>query len=270
MNTSATYTYKHPRAAIASDIVVFGYDGCQLHILLIERGGEPYKGMWALPGGFMLMDETIEECARRELREETSVSGAYLRQFGVFSDIHRDPRGRVVTVAFLALVSKADYHLLAGDDASRAEWFVHDELPPLAFDHNKIINEGLKHLRDLIATRPVVLHLLDKRFSIAELQRLVETITGEEYDRRNFQRRLIHSNLLRPEGTEPDSGSRPATLYSVRPEVYDDSDDDFCESQNCMSCKPEPKGSLPDNDIESMQDKRLSRAMREGLNFFKF
>ena len=244
MNTSATYTYKHPRAAIASDIVVFGYDGYQLHILLIERGVEPYKGMWALPGGFMLMDETIEECARRELREETSVSGAYLRQFGVFSDIHRDPRGRVVTVAFLALVSKADYHLLAGDDASRAEWFVHDELPPLAFDHNKIINEGLKHLRDLIATRPVVLHLLDKRFSIAELQRLVETITGEEYDRRN--------------------------LYSVRPEVYDDSDDDFCESQNCMSCKPEPKGSLPDNDIESMQGKRLSRAMREGLNFFKF
>ena len=90
MNTSATYTYKHPRATIASDIVVFGYDGYQLHILLIERGVEPYKGMWALPGGFMLMDETIEECARRELREETSVSGAYLRQFDVFSDIHRE------------------------------------------------------------------------------------------------------------------------------------------------------------------------------------
>lgn len=265
MNTSATYTYDYPRPAVTSDVVVFGYDGHQLHILLIERGVEPYKGLWALPGGFMRMDETIEECARRELREETSVSGAYLRQFGVFSDVHRDPRGRVVTVAFLALVSKSDYRLLAGDDASQAEWFVHDELPPLAFDHNKIISEGLKHLRDLIATRPVVLRLLDKRFSIAELQRLVETITGEEYDRRNFQRRLIQSNLLQPEGTEVDSGSRPATLYSIRTSEHKDFDnDECCYSETCMACEPKPEPETP------TASKRMSRAMREGLNFFKF
>lgn len=261
MNENATYSYRYPRPALTSDIVLFGYDGWQLHILLIERGLEPFKGLWALPGGFMRIDETIEECARRELREETAVSGAYLRQFGVFSDVHRDPRGRVVTVAFLALVSKSDYQLAAGDDASKAEWFVHDELPPLAFDHNKIIAEAMKHLRDLIATRPVVLKLLDKRFSIAELQRLVETITGEEYDRRNFQRRLIQSNLLQAEGAAHDGSSRPATLYSVRPEV---SADDECEDCVCGCCE------MPPESQTSKSNQRLSKALREGLNFFKF
>lgn len=263
MSHTTTHTYEYPRPALTSDIVVFGYDGRQLHILLVERGLEPFKGLWALPGGFMHIDETIDQCAQRELREETSVSGAYLRQFGVFSDVHRDPRGRVVTVAFLALVSKSDYQLVAGDDASKAEWFVHDELPPLAFDHSKIIAEAMKCLRDLIATRPVVLRLLDKRFSIAELQRLVETITGEEYDRRNFQRRLIQSNLLQPEGTTHDGTSRPATLYSVRPEVsaeaIDDSDDCVCD---CPDMAPDPQ--------KPQCSHRVSRALREGLNFFKF
>lgn len=261
MNESKPYSYAYPRPAVTSDIVVFGYDGRQLHILLIERGLEPFKGMWALPGGFMRMDETIEQCARRELREETSVTGAYLRQFGVFSDIHRDPRGRVMTVAFLALVSKSDYRLLAGDDAARAEWFVHDELPPLAFDHDKIIAEAKVYLRDLIATRPVVLRLLDKSFSIAELQRLVETITGEEYDRRNFQRRMIQSNLLQAEGSAADCGTRPTALYSIRPEVFSnnapEADEPCCSDDIC-------------GEENRTRNRRLTKALREGLNFFKF
>lgn len=311
MENPKSYTYEYPRAALTSDVVVYGYDGRLLHILLIERGLEPYKGMWALPGGFMHMDETIDQCARRELREETGVSGAYLRQFGVFSDVHRDPRGRVVTVAFLALVTKSDYQLIAGDDAARAEWFVFDELPPLAFDHYKIIEESRKFLRDLIATRPVVLKLLDRKFTIAELQRLVEIITGETYDRRNFQRRLIQSDLLQSEGTANDgSGSRPAALFSVKPEAYmavdepcpDDDDDDeitcemtmekfynnplkasdsfcaepdsliriedhcFCNARS-IACEEEDAEQAP---TEHSKTRRLTKALREGLNFFKF
>lgn len=210
------YCYEYPRPAMTSDIVVYGYDGRQLHILLVERGCEPFRGKWALPGGFMRMDETIEECAARELREETGIADAWLRQFGVFSAVGRDPRGRVVTVAFLGLISKTDYRIIAGDDAASAAWFPVDELPPLAFDHDSIIGFSRKRLRELLATEPVVFRLLDSKFSLAELQRLVESLTGENYDRRNFQRRILQSNMLASEGCEEDSPSRPASLYSIR------------------------------------------------------
>lgn len=277
------YTYDYPMPALTADIVVFGFDGWQLHILLIERKLEPYKGMWALPGGFMHIDETIEKCAARELAEETGVRGAYLRQFGVFSDVTRDPRGRVVTIAFLALINKSDYRLIAGDDAARAEWFDLDRLPPLAFDHSDIVAVGRQRLRDLIATRPVVLKLLDKRFSIAELQRLVETITGETYDRRNFQRRLLQSGLLQDEGPVSEPGStRPAHSYSLAlPEEDEDSIGtcaEDCESEDLnfnaadLMNSVHQVGSKPSEGTAQANStsKRLSKAARQGLNFFKF
>lgn len=217
------YCYRYPRPSLTSDIVVFGFDGRQLNILLVERGVDPFKGSWALPGGFMKMDESIEQCAARELAEETGIQGAYLRQFGVFSSVHRDPRGRVVTVAFLALVSKSDYRIIAGDDAASAAWFGADELPPLAFDHADIIDSARTHLRDLVATRPVVVNLLDRKFSIAELQRLVEIITGETFDRRNFHRRMTQAGTLRPEGlSDEPTAARPANLYSLAPEAEEE------------------------------------------------
>src|SRR5574344_1109445 len=129
------YCYKYPHAAITTDSVVFGFDGKALHVLLVERGGEPFKGDWAIPGGFIHMDETVEEGALRELEEETSVDHLYLEQFHVFSGVNRDPRERVITVAFFALVSKNDFKVLAGDDANKAQWHEWNHLPPLAFDH---------------------------------------------------------------------------------------------------------------------------------------
>lgn len=267
-----TYTYQYPRAALTADIVVYGFDGFQLHILLIERGVAPYKGYWALPGGFMNMDETIEQCAARELSEETGLTGAYLRQFGVFSSVDRDPRERVVTVAFLGLVSKSMYRLTAGDDAAKAEWFAIDKLPKLAFDHDAIVERARTCLRDLIAIRPAVLQLLDRRFSIAELQRLVEIITGETYDRRNFQRRLIQSELLRNEGTASEPGAaRPAMLYSVLPPDCSESEDPFKSTADCDDLDDE----TCDYICESMPElkskpARLSKALRKGIDFFKF
>lgn len=191
-----SYTYKYPHAAITADCVIYGFDGERLKILLIERGLEPCKGMWALPGGFMKIDETIEETARRELFEETGLRNVYMTQFKMFSKVDRDPRERVVTVVFMALVRPADYQLVAGDDASNALWFDERFLPPLAFDHAEIIEEAHRYLEELLRLKPIAFELLNKTFSLGELQRVYEEINRTSYDRRNFQRKAVQSGLL--------------------------------------------------------------------------
>ena len=215
------YHYKYPHAAMTTDSVVFGFDGKCLHILLVERGGEPCKGMWALPGGFLNMDETVEECAARELKEETSVDNIYLEQFHVFSRVDRDPRERVLTVAFLALVRKADYHVIAGDDANKAMWFEADQLPPLAFDHREIIAMARQRLQTILQTRPIAFRLLDEKFSMAELQHIFEAINGVAYDRRNFARKMASSGFLRDEGISTVAvHNRFPRLYSFDEDAY--------------------------------------------------
>lgn len=194
------YTYKYPHPAVATDCVVFGYDGRNLHILLVERGIEPYQGSWALPGGFLKMEETVEECARRELEEETNLRDIYLEQFHVFSAVDRDPRERVLSVSYLALVRKADYCVIAGDDAARAEWFAIEKMPYLAFDHKRIIDMAREKLQQILRYKPVAFNLLDRKFIMSELQRLYEIINGTQYDRRNFQKKMIATGLLQDEG----------------------------------------------------------------------
>lgn len=191
------YCYAYPHAAITADMVVFGYDGKGLQILLVQRGGEPYKGMWALPGGFMKIEESIEECARRELEEETNVKDIYLEQFHVFSRVGRDPRERVVTVAFLALVRKSDFHVIGGDDAAKAEWFKPHELPPLAFDHDEIIATAHKALQDRLKVSPIAFRLLDDKFTLPDIRRIYEAVNGTTYDSRNFYRKVMASGILK-------------------------------------------------------------------------
>ena len=206
---------------MTADCVVFGFDGKQLHVLLIERGLEPYKGSWALPGGFMKIDETVEQCALRELKEETGVEDIYLEQFHVFSAVERDPRERVVTVAFLALVRKSDFRLIAGDDAAGASWFELGKLPPLAFDHHDIIDMARKRLPELMRTKPIGFKLLDEKFSMNELQRLYEAVNGTTYDRRNFARKMSSTGLLRDEGVSPVAAhNRFPNLYSFDEKAY--------------------------------------------------
>lgn len=192
------YSYEYPRPAMTSDCVIFGFDGRALRILLIERGVEPFKGYWALPGGFMRMDETIEQCAARELQEETGVSNVFLEQFHTFSSVDRDPRGRVVTVAFIALVRPDDYEVAGGDDATMAIWFDASMLPPLAFDHQEIVAKAKEYLRDALKTRPIAFQLLNEVFSLDELRKVYEVINGTTYDRRNFQRKALQSDILMP------------------------------------------------------------------------
>lgn len=188
------YSYEYPRPALTADAMVLTFNGKGLEILMIQRGIEPYKGSWALPGGFMKMDETIEQCTARELEEETSLRNVYLQQFGCFSTVDRDPRGRVVTVASYALVRKSD--VKGGDDAMDARWFEIDSLPELAFDHHIIINKGLERLKEDIHFRPVGFQMLEETFSMSELQHIYEAILNRSFDRRNFAKKMLTTQIV--------------------------------------------------------------------------
>ncbi len=219
--THEGYAYQYPRAAVATDCVIFGYDGQQLQVLLIERGVEPFKGEWALPGGFLKMDESVEECAFRELREETSLEPVSLEQFGVFSAVDRDPRGRVITIAFYALVKKE--HVQGGDDAASAQWFGIDRLPALALDHAAILQEARQALKRDIHHQPVAFRLLAEHFTMPQLQRLYETILGVRFDRRNFQKKMIATGVVQEESEAVlHNGHRPSKLFSFNLFKYDE------------------------------------------------
>ena len=211
-----SYCYRYPHAAVTADCVVFGFDGKRLFLLLVCRGGEPFKGAWALPGGFLDVenDRDIEECARRELEEETNARDIFLRQFHVFSDIGRDPRERVITVAFLALVRKDDCEIREGSDAARAGWFPVDELPPLAFDHAKIVAAARQRLQELLRISPIAFRLLDNQFVMSELQTLYELINDTKYDRRNFAKKMIATGMLSL------CGETGGSAHSRRPHLY--------------------------------------------------
>lgn len=171
------YHYKYPHPSVTTDCVIFGFDGTRLNVLLIERGNDPYKGCWAFPGGFLNMDESALEGAKRELYEETGLRDAYIHQFHAFSAPDRDPRERVISIAYFALVRLTD--VKAGDDAAKAQWFPLDEMPPLAFDHDKMLREALKALRRMIHFEPIGVELLPENFTKTQLQSLYEAILGK-------------------------------------------------------------------------------------------
>jgi len=206
------YQYKYEHMAVTTDCVIFSYEDRELKVLLIRRGADPYKGQWAFPGGFLRMTETAKEGALRELKEETSVTDAPLRELGVFSDIDRDPRERVITIAWYALVKPSE--VVGGDDADEAAWFSIDRLPPLAFDHKKIFETAMERLKRDIHFEPVGFDLLDDTFTIPDLQRLYEMILGTTFDRRNFQRKLLATGILDAVEEEPAPGSKTAHLVT--------------------------------------------------------
>ncbi len=215
------YTYEFPRPALTVDCVVFGFDGRELQILLIRRGIEPFLGAWALPGGFVRMDEDLEDAARRELAEETGLHDIFLEQLQTFGAPGRDPRGRVVSVAWYALV-RPDRHLARGDtDASEAAWFPTAGLPPLAFDHAHILRTALDRLRGKIRYQPVGFELLPERFTLGQLQTLYEAILGRPLDKRNFRKKLLAFDFLIPLDAFTGGAHRPARLHRFDRRKYD-------------------------------------------------
>ena len=199
------YQYKYEHPAVTTDCVIFTYEDWKLKVLLVKRGGEPYKGEWALPGGFLRGDETAREGALRELKEETALEASAIGELGVFSKPDRDPRERVITIAFYALVKPSKVQ--GGDDADEAAWFPIDSLPQLAFDHADIIHAALERIKRDIHFEPIGFDLLDEEFTIPDLQRLYEIILGVKFDRRNFQRKILSSGILE-EAEDPVEFSR--------------------------------------------------------------
>ena len=197
------FTYKYPRPAVTTDCVVFGFDGHDLKVLLIERGNEPYKGYWAFPGGFLNMDENATQGALRELEEETGLKLNYIKEFGTFSDVNRDPRERVVSIAFYALAKKAD--VKGGDDAAKAQWFALNEVPHLAFDHDYMLRKAMQKLKEDIHFEPIGFDLLGDTFTMPELQRLYEAILGVQFDLRNFYKKMLQTGILEEIDEEPQS-----------------------------------------------------------------
>ena len=218
-NEGLKYSYKYPHPSVTTDCVIFGFDGVKLKVLLVERGMAPYKGRWAFPGGFLNMDESAEEGALRELKEETGLEGAYIRQFHTFSNPQRDPRERVITIAYYALVRMQE--VKGGDDASDARWFALDEVPPLAFDHDQILRKAEKTLRQQIHFEPVGFELLPEKFTIKQLQNLYEAILDMRFDRRNFYNKMRRLGMLELTGdTANPSQRREANLFSFNAGKY--------------------------------------------------
>ncbi|MGI5860627.1 MAG: NUDIX hydrolase [Myxococcales bacterium] len=216
-----SYTYEHPRPALTVDCVVFGMDDEDLKVLLIERGVEPFKGRWALPGGFVQLDESLEDAARRELKEETGLEKVFLEQLYTFGEPGRDPRGRVVSVAYYALVKLADYTVQAATDASGAAWFPVWDTPSLAFDHGRVLETALERLRGKVRYKPLGFELLPPKFTLTQLQRLYEKILERPLDKRNFRKKVLAMDLLiETDEVEQDVAHRAARLYRFDQKKY--------------------------------------------------
>ncbi len=221
------YCYKHPRPSVTTDCVIFGYDQLQLKVLLIERGIEPYKGKWALPGGFVREDETTEQAAARELSEETGLKNIFFEQLYTFSNVDRDPRGRVITVTYFALVNIENFKPVAGDDAKNARWFPVKEIPKLAFDHEMIFRKALYRLKSKIKWQPVGVELLQDKFTLGELQSVYEAILEIKLDKRNFRKKILKTEvLIQLDEKQKNVAHKAAYLYKFDKKKYEQLEND--------------------------------------------
>jgi 8-oxo-dGTP diphosphatase len=219
---SSAYTDDYPRAALTVDIVVFALDANDLNVVLIQRDLDPFAGQWALPGGFVRVDETLEHAARRELDEETGLRDIFVEQLYTFDAVDRDPRARVVTVAYYALVNLVGHNVRAASDARNAAWFALGALPPLAFDHERILAAAYDRLRGKVRYQPIGFELLPPKFALRELQRLYEVILDRRLDKRNFRKKTLSMDILvELDEIEKDVAHRAARLYRFDKRKYD-------------------------------------------------
>jgi 8-oxo-dGTP diphosphatase len=214
-------TYEYPRPALAVDAVVFGLDDEDLKALLIRRDLDPFRGRWALPGGFVRVEESLEAAVRRELREETGVTQLFLEQLYTFGDVERDPRDRVVTVAYYALVKLSDHRITAATDARDAAWFAVSEARGLAFDHDRILAAALERLKGKVRYQPIGFELLPPEFTLSQLQRLYETVLEKPLDKRNFRKKILGMDfLVALDEVQKDVAHRAARLYRFDRKKY--------------------------------------------------
>jgi 8-oxo-dGTP diphosphatase len=210
---------KNEKHSITTDIVIFTIREDKLKVLLVKRKYDPYKDKWAIPGGFVRTNESLEDAAKRELEEETGLKELYLEQLYTFGEPKRDPRGRVITVAYFALVNSEGIGLRAASDAVSAEWFPISKLPALAFDHKEILDYAIKRLRWKFEYTTVAFSMLPKKFRLSELQSLYEIVFDKQFDKRNFRKKILSLNILEEEEVMRDVSHRPPQLYSIKKDV---------------------------------------------------
>ena len=216
------HTYEYARPALTVDVVVFALDADDLQVMLIQRGLPPFAGRWALPGGFVRGEETLDAAAQRELQEESGLKGIFLEQLYTFGDVRRDPRERVVTVAYYALVNLAGHDVRASTDARQAAWFPVGEVPDLAFDHRRIIDAALERLRGKLRYQPIGFELLPEQFTLRQLQHLYEIVLGRPLDKRNFRKKVLSMGILKDtREIETDVAHRAARLYRFDERAYE-------------------------------------------------
>ena len=211
---------EYPKPAVTVDIIIFTVKDDELKVLLVKRGIEPFKNMWAIPGGFIHMNETLDEAAKRELFEETGVRDIYLEQLYTFGDVERDPRERVITVSYFALVKSDKVNLKASTDVIEVDWFSMWKLPKLAFDHKKILEYSLKRLRWKLEYTSVAFQLLPKEFTLSELQQIYEIVFARAFDKRNFRKKLFSLDIVEETGRMQEGvPNRPAMLYRFKGKI---------------------------------------------------
>ena len=207
----------YPRPSVTVDLIILTIAENDLQVLLIRRKQAPFAGRWALPGGFVEMNESLEDAAARELKEEVGVERVYLEQLYTFGEPKRDPRGRVISVAYFALIDAEGQRIVAASDAADAAWHSVFQPPRLAFDHRKVLDYAVSRLRNKLEWTTVGYELLPKRFTLSELQRVYEIILQRPIDKRNFRKKVLAQGQLRElDETRADGAHRPAKLYSIR------------------------------------------------------
>jgi len=212
-----SYEYEYPHPAVTVDIVVFTIENDDLKVLLIQRDQDPFEGQWALPGGFIEIDEHLSDAAKRELKEETGVSASFLEQLYTFGRPDRDPRERIITVAHYALIPCDQLLLAPGDDARDAKLFAMNELPALAFDHENILRIAKQRVTDRLNDAFFAFQMLPKAFTMYELRRVYELFLGKLLDKRNFRKKIIALDQIEETGDKRESvRHRPARLYRVK------------------------------------------------------
>lgn len=215
--TTALHSYRYPHPAITTDVVVFTLSEQRLKLLLIKRAGEPHSGMWALPGGFLDIHEDLDACAKRELEEETGLQDVYLEQLYTFGKPDRDPRERVISVTYYALVRADRMQIKAASDAADVKCFSLEDLPELAFDHHKIIQLAHRRLVAKLNYSTIAFQFMPDTFTLSELQAVYEILLNEKLDKRNFRKRMLALGQIEETGELRRNGKhRPARVYRVK------------------------------------------------------
>lgn len=216
MSRQPSFSYPYPHPAVSTDVVLFTIRNGTLCLLLIQRANPPYEGCWALPGGFLEIDEDLDQCALRELKEETGIEGVYLEQLYTFGKPARDPRERVVSVAYFALTRSDSLRPKAASDARAVAWYPVQSLPALAFDHSDIVAAALQRLVAKLTYSTIAFQLLPETFTLSQLQSVYEMLLGEPLDKRNFRKSMLAREILIETGEYARSGNhRPAKTYRL-------------------------------------------------------